>query len=106
MRLADGSKLPPPFPYPVSLTLVQFVFVHIFCALACSSTVMARVPGIGRPLGKLQAPTLGRVKEMSVLSFFNALGHALSSLAISRVPVSTVHTIKVRERYVQWVGVV
>ena len=34
-RRAPGQEVrgPPVFPYPVTLTLVQFVFVHLYCYL-------------------------------------------------------------------------
>ncbi|CEH11888.1 related to sly41-transporter of the triose phosphate translocator family [Ceraceosorus bombacis] len=95
-RKSEAAALPPlsaPFPYPVSLTLIQFLFVHIFCAMAASRTLTSFV-GLRTPLAKLQQPSWNRIREMGTLSIFNAVGHALSSLAISRVPVSTVHTIK------------
>jgi solute carrier family 35, member E1 len=80
-----------PFPYPVTLTFIQFLFVHGLSLLCTSERLLGR-----RRLSKAVPPTKERVLEVGQLSVFVVVGHALSSLAISRVPVSTVHTVKVR----------
>lgn len=92
----DGTpplKLPPVFPFPVTLTLVQFIFVNLFCYVCASREILGN-----HRLTTLVKPTWNRIKEVGQLSVFAVVGHALSSLAISRVPVSTVHTIKVSNR--------
>ena len=38
--------------------------------------------------------SMQRAREVAQISVFNVIGHALGSLALSRVPVSMVHTIK------------
>ncbi|KAJ1036887.1 hypothetical protein NDA10_007707 [Ustilago hordei] len=88
---ANSSASPPPpaFPYPVTLTLIHFAFVNVCCFISASP----RILGSGA-LTRLVKPSFSRVAEVAQLAFFNVLGQALSSLAISRVPVSTVHTIK------------
>lgn len=87
---------PPLFPYPVTLTLAQFFFVHIFSSAISSPNVMRWIPGVRRPVTRIvKDPGRERLLDMAKLSAFNVVGHALSSIALSRVPVSTVHTIKV-----------
>lgn len=108
--LKTTVKLPPLFPYPVSLTALQFFFVFSFSYLLSSPTVAAliyknllRKPAprdaiSGRPSGLMSTLTLvngARLKEMVGLSVFNVTGHAMTSAAIQMVPVSTVHTVKV-----------
>ncbi|GAC71989.1 glucose-6-phosphate/phosphate and phosphoenolpyruvate/phosphate antiporter [Moesziomyces antarcticus T-34] len=83
------SVRPPAFPYPVTLTLIHFGFVNVCCAICASQRLLG-----SRALTRLVKPSLARVKDVGQLAFFNVLGQALSSLAISRVPVATVHTIK------------
>lgn len=86
---------PPPFPYPVTLTLIQFVFIHILSSAIASPTFMRYVPGVRKPVTRIVPnPGWKRITDMAKLSVFNVVGHALSTVAISRVPVSTVHTIK------------
>ena len=34
------------FPYPVTLTLVQFVFVHLYCYLGTRRALLAGIPGL------------------------------------------------------------
>ena len=84
-----ADSTPPAFPYPVTLTLVHFAFVNVCCAICASRRILGE-----RTLTRLVKPSLSRVAEVGQLAFFNVLGQALSSLAISRVPVATVHTIK------------
>ena len=82
-------------PNPVTLTLAQFFFVHILSAAVASPTVMRHVPGVRKPVTRIvKNPGWEKILDMAKLSVFNVVGHALSTVAISRVPVSTVHTIK------------
>ncbi|SPO26888.1 related to SLY41 - Putative transporter of the triose phosphate translocator family [Ustilago trichophora] len=83
------SVRPPAFPYPVTLTLIHFAFVNVCCFICASRRILGK-----RALTRLVKPSFSRVAEVGQLAFFNVLGQALSSLAISRVPVATVHTIK------------
>ncbi|KAJ3522894.1 hypothetical protein NM688_g8807 [Phlebia brevispora] len=73
------------FPYPVTLTFVQFGFVAAFCLLFLSPAVQ---------LSKLRTPTKAIIMDTLPMGFFQVGGHIFSSMAISRIPVSTVHTIK------------
>ncbi|KAJ9480409.1 putative transporter SLY41 [Pseudozyma hubeiensis] len=86
---SSSSSLPPAFPYPVTLTLIHFVFVNVCCFICASPAVLGR-----HTLTRLSPPSIPRISSVAQLAFFNVLGQALSSLAISRVPVATVHTIK------------
>lgn len=75
------------FKFPVTLTIVQFAFVAALCWL-----------GSRRQLNwtsRLRSPTRSILRHTMPMAAFQVGGHIFSSLAISRVPVSTVHTIKV-----------
>ena len=75
------------FPYPVTLTFVQFGFVAAYCLLFMSPAVQ---------FSKLRTPTRAIIRDTLPMGCFQVFGHIFSSMAISRIPVSTVHTIKVR----------
>mgnify|MGYP002759168362 FL=1 len=83
-------KLPPKFPYPITLTLIQFVFINVYCYAGTRRSLL----GSWTLTKRLAKPTLSQLREVAQISVFNVVGHALSSLAIMRVPVSLVHTIK------------
>ena len=92
VEMADGhvERLPPLFPYPVSLTLIQFVFVNVFCYMGTRRELLGDFVLAPR----LVPLSMQRAREVAQISVFNVIGHALGSLALSRVPVSMVHTIK------------
>jgi solute carrier family 35, member E1 len=75
------------FRYPVTLTIVQFAFVAGYCLIAMSPAVR---------FSRLRSPTRAIVRTTLPMGMFQVGGHMFSSMAISRIPVSTVHTIKVR----------
>lgn len=75
------------FRYPVTLTIVQFFFVSGFCVV-CSKVGIA---------SRLREPTKPILRGTLPMAVFQVGGHIFGSLAISRVPVSTVHTIKVSQ---------
>lgn len=75
------------FRYPVTLTFVQFGFVAVFCMLFMSPVVR---------FSRLRTPTRAILRDTFPMGCFQVGGHIFSSMAISRIPVSTVHTIKVR----------
>ena len=75
------------FKYPVTLTIVQFFFVAAFCVI-CSRKEL-------RWMGTLKRPSRAILRGTLPMAAFQVGGHIFSSHAISRVPVSTVHTIKV-----------
>ncbi|KAF9269102.1 TPT-domain-containing protein [Marasmius fiardii PR-910] len=73
------------FRYPITLTFVQFGFVAFYCLLFMSPLVR---------FSRLRSPTKAILKDTLVMGMFQVGGHIFSSIAISRIPVSTVHTIK------------
>lgn len=77
------------FRYPVTLTFVQFGFVAFFCLLFMSPVVQ---------FSRLRSPTKAILRDTLPMGCFQVGGHIFSSMAISRIPVSTVHTIKVSPR--------
>lgn len=81
-----GKQIMNQFRYPVTLTFIQFLFVSLFCFL--SGTM---------GLTKIRSPTVGIMQMTAPLVGFQVVGHVFSSVAISRVPLSVVHTIKVKE---------
>ncbi|ORY29174.1 triose-phosphate transporter family-domain-containing protein [Naematelia encephala] len=74
------------FRFPVTLTIVQFFFVAGLC-LICSR------PELGWT-GRLRTPTKAILRGTLPMAAFQVGGHIFSSMAMSRVPVSTVHTVK------------
>ncbi|KAI7823399.1 triose-phosphate transporter family-domain-containing protein [Gamsiella multidivaricata] len=72
------------FRYPVTLTFVQFWFVSVFCFVASAGFNVARI----------RRPTRGIIEMTAPLVGFQVVGHVFSSVAISRVPLSVVHTVK------------
>lgn len=75
------------FRFPVTLTIIQFFFVAGCCF------IFSR-PVLGWST-QLRSPTRSILRGTLPMAAFQVGGHIFSSLAISRVPVSTVHTIKV-----------
>ncbi|KAK4051254.1 hypothetical protein OIV83_003076 [Microbotryomycetes sp. JL201] len=111
-----GKSIMIRFRYPVTLTFVQFAFVSGYSVLALftrarlDEAVAVRAPssthyqGLGtrRNSASVHSSSRWGVKAASrtmlqgtlMMSFFQIAGHVFSSMAIARVPVSTVHTIK------------
>lgn len=79
-----GKQIMNVFRFPLTLTFVQFGFVSGYCF------IWANVFGFGR----IKYPTRQVIETTMPLSLFQVAGHIFSSLAIARVPVSFVHTIK------------
>jgi solute carrier family 35 protein E1 len=77
----------------VTLTIVQFFFVAGYCWLT-SRRWMTWLTRNART--RLRKPTKKILVGTLPMAVFQVGGHIFSSMAISRVPVSTVHTIKVR----------
>ncbi|KAF8889306.1 triose-phosphate transporter family-domain-containing protein [Infundibulicybe gibba] len=75
------------FRYPITLTFVQFGFVALYCVLLMSPAMPMRLSEMRRPSRKV-------VETTFPMGMFQVGGHVFSSIAISRIPVSTVHTIK------------
>ena len=81
-----GKAILEQFRYPVTLTIIQFGFVAFCCLLIMT-------PAIN--FGKLRSPTVAIFRATLPMGAFQVGGHMFSSMAISRIHVSTVHTIKV-----------
>jgi solute carrier family 35 protein E1 len=81
-----GKAIMQMFKYPITLTIVQFGFIAAYCLLLGSPFIR---------LAKLRNPTPAILKSTVPMAAFQVGGHIFSSMAISRIPVSTVHTIKV-----------
>ncbi|KAF9988527.1 suppressor of loss of ypt1 [Modicella reniformis] len=79
-----GKQIMNQFQYPVTLTFVQFWFVSAFCLLS----------GMIFHTTKIRSPTRGIIEMTAPLVGFQVVGHVFSSVAISRVPLSVVHTVK------------
>ncbi|KAA1469096.1 TPT-domain-containing protein [Dentipellis sp. KUC8613] len=73
------------FQYPITLTFVQFGFVAGYCLLFMSPIIR---------FSRLRKPTRANLKDTLYMGMFQVGGHIFSSMAISRIPVSTTHTIK------------
>ncbi|TRM65481.1 triose-phosphate transporter family-domain-containing protein [Schizophyllum amplum] len=80
-----GKSILNQFRYPVTLTFVQFGFVAAYCLLFMSPVVR---------FSRLRMPTRTIIRSTLPMGMFQVGGHMFSSIAISRIPVSTVHTIK------------
>ncbi|KAF7309863.1 Glucose-6-phosphate phosphate translocator 1 [Mycena indigotica] len=80
-----GKAILMQFKYPVTLTFVQFGFVAAYCLLFMSPLVQ---------FSRIRHPTQAILRSTVPMGMFQVVGHIFSSLAIARIPVSTVHTIK------------
>ncbi|KAF5377766.1 hypothetical protein D9757_008084 [Collybiopsis confluens] len=80
-----GKAIMTQFRYPITLTFVQFGFVAGYCLLLMSPLMR---------FARLRSPTRLILRDTLPMGFFQVGGHVFSSMAISRIPVSTVHTIK------------
>ncbi|KAK4512221.1 RNA binding protein, heterogenous nuclear RNP-K like protein [Mucor velutinosus] len=78
-----GKSIMNAFQFPVTLTFVQFGLVAFWCY------VIAVIKS-----SRIRSPTHDILKTITPLALFLIVGHVFSSIAISRVPVSLVHTIK------------
>ncbi|WAR53306.1 hypothetical protein PtB15_2B737 [Puccinia triticina] len=87
--------------FPVTLTIVQFAFVAL-CSGLCLALRHHPLPAhrnhhgttlLGHTLA-IRIPNRATIRGTCIMSLFSIAGHVCSSMAISRVPVSTVHTIK------------
>lgn len=92
-----GKSILTQFRYPVTLTFVQFAFVAAYSVafLAARERIGSRHRSAAWGWG-IKRPTRTMFHGTFVMSLFQIAGHVFSSMAIARVPVSTVHTIKVR----------
>ncbi|KAK7203466.1 triose-phosphate transporter family-domain-containing protein [Myxozyma melibiosi] len=85
------------FPYPITLTMMQFAFV-VFWALTTSTLTRSSVPGMKRLLPfshtGISRPTRQVILTVAPMAVFQLSGHIFSHIATSKIPVSLVHTIK------------
>lgn len=83
-------------PKPITLTIIQFAFVSIWCLLITYCTTV--FPSLKKTIPALRNGIAPPSREVIVtalpLAVFQLLGHILSSMATSQIPVSLVHTIK------------
>ncbi|KAI7869109.1 triose-phosphate transporter family-domain-containing protein [Spinellus fusiger] len=79
-----GKQILTSFKFPVTLTFVQFVLVTLWCFVTAQCLSASHI----------RFPTQDIVTSITPLAVFLIVGHVFSSIAISRVPVSLVHTIK------------
>jgi solute carrier family 35 protein E1 len=86
MSSNTGKVIMNAYRYPVTLTIIQFFFVASYSVLCCQ-------PMLG--MTTMRKPTRAIVRSTLPMAVFQVGGHVFSSVAISRIPVSTVHTIKV-----------
>lgn len=80
-----GKAIMTRFKYPVTLTFVQFGFVSGYCLVFASPVLR---------FTHIRQPTEAIIRSTLPMALFQVFGHIFSSMAISRIPVSTVHTIK------------
>ncbi|KAJ9295319.1 hypothetical protein DTO271G3_6142 [Paecilomyces variotii] len=83
-------------PKPITLTIVQFAFVSMWCLLL---VYLSRLfPSLKRAVPVLKhgirRPSREVIMTALPLAVFQLAGHILSSMATSKIPVSLVHTIK------------
>lgn len=80
-----GKAILNEFRYPVTLTFVQFGFVAGYCMLFMSPIIR---------FSRMRRPSRAILRDTLPMGCFQVGGHIFSSMAISRIPVSTTHTIK------------
>lgn len=80
-----GKAILMQFRYPVTLTIIQFAFVALYSLLLMTPFMR---------FSHLRRPTRAIINSTLPMGLFQVGGHMFSSMAISRIPVSTVHTIK------------
>lgn len=93
---ASSKAILTAFRYPITLTVVQFAFVSSWCIL--SSHLARAFPSLQRAVPALKYSIRKPSRELIMvtlpLTAFQIGGHILNSDAMSRIPVSLVHTIK------------
>lgn len=77
---------------PATLTIVQFFFVAAWTALLAQMGSMFQLGWLGN--APIRAPDQHVWKSTAPMSLFVLTGHLFSSMATSKIPVSTVHTVK------------
>ncbi|SCZ93751.1 BZ3500_MvSof-1268-A1-R1_Chr6-3g08862 [Microbotryum saponariae] len=108
MSSNTGKSILTRFRYPVTLTIVQFAFVASYCVVILAVRERVAVSSASTGGGGLTSrrgsmpikgfgirkPSRAMFQGTLMMSLFQIAGHVFSSMAIARVPVSTVHTIK------------
>ncbi|KAL5001405.1 triose-phosphate transporter family-domain-containing protein [Aspergillus recurvatus] len=83
-------------PRPITLTIVQFAFVSLWCLLL--SYLSTKFPWLKTSIpalkNNIRPPSRDVIMTALPLAVFQLAGHILSSMATSQIPVSLVHTIK------------
>ncbi|KAJ5263703.1 hypothetical protein N7478_011308 [Penicillium angulare] len=83
-------------PMPITLTIIQFAFVSIWCLLLVYISTF--FPSLKKSIPVLKHgiryPSRDVISTALPLAVFQLAGHILSSMATSQIPVSLVHTIK------------
>lgn len=77
---------------PATLTIVQFFFVAAWTALLAQLGSKFQLGWLGT--APIRAPDQHVWKSTAPMSLFVLTGHLFSSMATSKIPVSTVHTVK------------
>lgn len=83
-----GKSIMISFSFPITLTFVQFFLVAFWCYLVSILFGTTRI----------RTPNSTIVKTIAPLAVFLIVGHVFSSIAISQIPISLVHTIKVKNK--------
>ncbi|KAK2816766.1 hypothetical protein FQN49_008006 [Arthroderma sp. PD_2] len=83
-------------PKPITLTIVQFAFVSTWCLVLAylASVFPALKTAVPVLKNKIRYPSYAIISTALPLAGFQLLGHILSSMSTSKIPVSLVHTIK------------
>ncbi|RDW93215.1 putative ER to Golgi transport protein (Sly41) [Aspergillus mulundensis] len=83
-------------PKPITLTVVQFAFVSLWCLLLSYLATVLPWLKVSIPALKnnIRSPSRDVIMTALPLAVFQLAGHILSSMATSQIPVSLVHTIK------------
>ncbi|KAK9457158.1 triose-phosphate transporter family-domain-containing protein [Dipodascopsis uninucleata] len=85
------------FPYPITLTVVQFIFV-VGWAVTISILSRSALPGFSNMLPfshkGISRPSKQILYSIGPMAVFQLSGHIFSHIATSKIPVTLVHTIK------------
>jgi solute carrier family 35, member E1 len=83
-------------PKPVTLTVIQFAFVSLWCVILayCSALFPSLKTSIPALRNGILRPSRDVIATALPLAGFQLLGHILSSMSTTQIPVSLVHTIK------------
>ncbi|GAM83719.1 hypothetical protein ANO11243_017080 [Dothideomycetidae sp. 11243] len=93
---ASSKAILTALPKPVTLTIVQFLFVCVLCILSSAVAQMHAPIRTAAPVFRygIRRPDKEIILATLPLTAFQIGGHILNSDAMARIPVSLVHTIK------------